>query len=165
MIIPDSVNSIGKYAFQDCVNLVSVTIPDSVTIIDYATFKGCSRLQKVSIGSSVTRIGFLAFEYCSSLRDVTIPKSVSRIQDEAFKHTGLQQIIFEGNAPIFGDSVFRYSSLFGPYNGGAYGKPGRVLITEGATGFGHNVIGVASANIGKINGVETANVGKVIGVD
>ena len=34
-----------------------------------------------------------------------------------------------------------------------------------ATGFGHATIGVASANIGRVNGVATANVGKVIGVD
>ena len=41
----------------------------------------------------------------------------------------------------------------------------RLDYTEGATGFGHKTIGVASANIGKISGVATANVGKVIGVD
>ena len=41
----------------------------------------------------------------------------------------------------------------------------RLSYTEGATGFGHKTIGVASANIGKISGVATANVGKVIGVD
>jgi len=41
----------------------------------------------------------------------------------------------------------------------------KLSYTEGATGFGHKTIGVASANIGKISGVATANVGKVIGVD
>ena len=41
----------------------------------------------------------------------------------------------------------------------------QLSYTEGATGFGHKTIGVASANIGKISGVATANVGKVIGVD
>ena len=34
-----------------------------------------------------------------------------------------------------------------------------------ASGYGHDVMGVASANIGKINGVATADIGKVIGVD
>jgi hypothetical protein len=33
-----------------------------------------------------------------------------------------------------------------------------------STGYGHDVIGVASANIGKVNGVATANIEKVIGV-
>ena len=122
--IPDSVNSIGKYAFQDCVNLYSVTIPDSVTIIDYATFKGCTRLAKVTIGNSVTSIGYFAFAYCNSLKSVTIPESVTRIRDEAFKYCGLNRICFKGNAPIFGYDVFIYSRL------------SKILITEGATGFG-----------------------------
>ena len=33
------------------------------------------------------------------------------------------------------------------------------------TGYGHSVIGVASANIGKINGVATGDIEKVNGVD
>jgi hypothetical protein len=36
--------------------------------------------------------------------------------------------------------------------------------TAAATGYANNVIGVASANIGKVNGVATANIDKVIGV-
>ena len=42
----------------------------------------------------------------------------------------------------------------------------KIDYTEGsAVGYGHDVVGVAAANIGKIKGVATANVGKVIGVD
>ena len=37
--------------------------------------------------------------------------------------------------------------------------------TEGTAGFGHKTIGVASANIGKVNGVATANIGKINTVD
>ena len=37
--------------------------------------------------------------------------------------------------------------------------------TAGAAGFGHKTIGVASANIGKVNGVATANIGKINTVD
>jgi hypothetical protein len=39
----------------------------------------------------------------------------------------------------------------------------KVTYTE-VTGYANDVIGVASANIGKVNGVATANIGKVIGV-
>ena len=35
----------------------------------------------------------------------------------------------------------------------------------GVSGFGHDVISVASGNISKVNGVATANIGKVISVD
>ena len=34
-----------------------------------------------------------------------------------------------------------------------------------ATGYTHNVMGVAAANIAKVNGVATANIDKINGVD
>ena len=39
--IPDSVTTIGDYAFSDCDSLTSVTIPDSVTTIGEYTFYDC----------------------------------------------------------------------------------------------------------------------------
>ena len=41
----------------------------------------------------------------------------------------------------------------------------RLSYTEGATGYGHKVLGVAAASISKVNGVATANIGKVNSVD
>ena len=46
-IIPNSVTSIGEYAFYHCSELTSVTIPNSITSIDKASFYGCSRLTKL----------------------------------------------------------------------------------------------------------------------
>ena len=40
LIIPNSVTSIGNYAFYYCKGLTSVTIPNSVTSIGYAAFSG-----------------------------------------------------------------------------------------------------------------------------
>jgi len=37
--------------------------------------------------------------------------------------------------------------------------------TAGSAGYGHDVVGVAAANIGKVNGVATANIGKINTVD
>ena len=40
--IPDSVTSIGEWAFSSYVGLTSVTIPDSVTDIGPSAFYGCA---------------------------------------------------------------------------------------------------------------------------
>ena len=83
LTIPNSVTSIGKYAFVNCSSLTSVTIPSSVTSIgDYAFC--CSGLTSVNIGNSVTSIGDGAFEGCSGLTSVTIPESVTSIGEYAF---------------------------------------------------------------------------------
>ena len=45
--IPNSVTSIGNYAFYGCSNLTSVTIPNSVTSIGYDAFYGCDNLKSI----------------------------------------------------------------------------------------------------------------------
>ncbi len=81
--IPNSVTSIGDYAFAYCDSLTSVTIPDSVTSIGEYAFFACS-LESVTIPDSVTSIGDYAFGYCIGLTSVTIPVSVISIGDKAF---------------------------------------------------------------------------------
>ena len=69
-IIPDSVTSIGSYAFSHCTSLSSIVIPDSVTSIEYKAFYCCTSLSSIVIPDSVTSICEFAFYGCKSLSDV-----------------------------------------------------------------------------------------------
>jgi len=69
--IPNSVTSIGNYAFTRCHDLTSVTIPSGVTSIGDYAFNDCSGLTSVTIPNSVTSIGDYAFSGCDSLTSVT----------------------------------------------------------------------------------------------
>ena len=82
--IPNSVTSIGEYAFYDCKALTSITIPDSVTSIGEYAFKYCESLTSITIPDSVTSIGYSAFEDCDALTSITIPNSVTHIGNHAF---------------------------------------------------------------------------------
>ena len=46
-IIPNSVTSIGNYAFYYCEDLTEVTIPNSVTSIGESAFEGCSKIRSI----------------------------------------------------------------------------------------------------------------------
>ena len=59
--IPDSVASIGEYAFYGCTSLTEITIPDSVTSIGDCSFWGCTSLTEITLPDSVTYIGYKAF--------------------------------------------------------------------------------------------------------
>ena len=84
LVIPDSVTSIGDYAFYECYSLTSIDIPDGVTSIGGDAFTWCSSLTSIDIPDGVTSIGNDAFYGCSSLTSVTIGKGVTSIGSYAF---------------------------------------------------------------------------------
>mgnify|MGYP003292205567 CR=1 FL=1 len=59
--IPSSVRTIGKNAFLDCEELLTVNIKDGVQYIGESAFNSCGKLVNVRIGSSVKEIGKNAF--------------------------------------------------------------------------------------------------------
>ena len=76
LVIPNSVTSIGDYAFSCCSSLTSVTIPNSVTSIGEGAFYRCTGLTSVTIPNSVTSIGEEAFRNCTRLSSVTIEADI-----------------------------------------------------------------------------------------
>ena len=113
--IPNSVTSIGEYAFYYCTDLASVTIPNSVTSIGEYAFCYCTGLTSVTIGNSVTSIGSSAFQGCSGLTSVTIPNNVTSIGNAAFRNcSGLTTLNF--NAINCNYSNFYYLSDHPFYN-------------------------------------------------
>ena len=88
LIIPNSVTSIGNYAFYGCSGFTSVTIPNSITSIGSSAFEDCSGLTSVTIPNSVTSIGESAFENCSGMASVTIGNGVTSIGNNVFVNCG-----------------------------------------------------------------------------
>ena len=106
-VIPDSVTSIGDYAFFNCSNLTSITIPDSVTSIGRCAFYECSGLRSVTIPNSVTSIGDGAFSKCSGLTSVTIGNSVTSIGESVFWNcSGLTSVTIGNSVSSIGDYAF-----------------------------------------------------------
>ncbi len=98
----DDLTVIPSSAFQNCVNITTISLPSEVTTISDGAFNGCTSLQEIFMGEKLETIGEYAFSKCSSLAMITIPESVKSIKAAAFAdcpnlmyvllHEGLQSI-------------------------------------------------------------------------
>ena len=105
--IPDSVTSIGDWAFAGCTNLTSVTIGNNVTSIGSSAFADCTSLTSVTIGNNVTSIGSFAFADCTSLTSVTIGNNVTSVGDCAFYNCdGLTSVTIGNSVTNIGYNAF-----------------------------------------------------------
>lgn len=82
--IPNSVTEIGDGIFSDCTALASVSLPENLTKISVGMFYGCKNLASIIIPEGVISIGRNAFYGCSSLTSLTIPEGVTSIGSSAF---------------------------------------------------------------------------------
>ena len=121
LTIPDSVTSIGDYAFRGCSGLTSVTIPDSVTSIGYAAFYGCSGLKDVYITDLAAWCNIEFDNYYSNpidyadnlylnnelITDLIIPDGVTSIGDYAFEGcSGLTSVTIPDSVTSIGNKAF-----------------------------------------------------------
>ena len=67
---PDTLVSIGNYAFANASLVTALDLGSSVTTVGQAAFQGCAKITEVTIPETVTYIGKYAFQYCNSLKSV-----------------------------------------------------------------------------------------------
>ena len=108
--IPNSVTSIGDYAFEYCDSLTSITIPDSVTSIGRWAFGGCDSLtdvyysgtetqwSNIDIGSSNDGLINATIHYNSTGPSI---KSVTHTQAVDSKHYGATKFKYTPEGEVY----------------------------------------------------------------
>ena len=111
IVISNSVTNIGKCAFYLCRSLSNIVVPNSVISIGDCAFSGCSSLSNIVIPDSVTHIGNGAFSGCSSLSNIVIPDSVIDIGNDAFSDCSfLSNIVIPDSVTDIGNDAFSHCS-------------------------------------------------------
>lgn len=128
VIIPDTIKTIGDYAFHQCIRLETVEIPDSVEYIGWNILESTPWLESqpegcviagdniliaytgsetnVVIPYGVKIIAGCAFEGCTSMMSVEIPETVREIGGLAF--SGCTQLT-ECNIPYGTETIGSYA--------------------------------------------------------
>ena len=101
-VVPETVTSIGGWAFRECASLQSVSIPNSVTEIGAYTFGECPLLSTVTLPQGLRAIESNLFYRCNALTSITIPASVTSISQYAFDYCyGLSSIVVESGNTVY----------------------------------------------------------------
>lgn len=97
--MPDTIVSIGDYAFECCGAMTAVKFSTMLKSIGKGAFSGCSQISSITIPDSVEKIGDGAFLYCAGCRSLTISSGLKSLGQFAF--AGMESLVtaqFRGNA-------------------------------------------------------------------
>lgn len=144
LIIPDAVTTIGDYAFNDCDGFTGLTLGYSLTTIGSYAFGGCNSLTGgLTFGNALTTIGDHAFNNCNGFTgSLTIPNSVTTIGNNAFYYcTGFIGDLTIGNSVTsIGESAFYHCSGFN----------GNLTIGNSVTTIGQNAFSTCNHFTGNL---------------
>lgn len=117
IILPDTLLSIGDYAFSSCKDMTSIEIPASVNSIGVSIFADCTSLTDISIASDNERYKEVdqviyskdgtTLVTCPVVGNVTIPDTVTEIADYAFYYnSNIQKITIPESVQTMGEGAF-----------------------------------------------------------
>lgn len=81
--VPESVISIGSFAFCGAYNLTKVTMYNSVRSIYESAFQGCFNLKEIRLSDTLSVLGKKALANCDELKELHLPASLYTIGEDA----------------------------------------------------------------------------------
>lgn len=98
VILPDSIETIGKYAFYGWKGLEKINMPKALVEIEEGAFSGCMNLEPVTFGPNIKRLGEQAFLGCMRNSKIELPNTIEYIGKFCFADSpSLKEIVLPNN--------------------------------------------------------------------
>lgn len=104
--LPDTLKTIGTYAFYNCTGLKHFTIPAGVTTLPTYCFGGCTALEGVDFPEGLTTINASAFRNCTALTSMVIPEGVTTMNGTMFYGCNNMKTLVLPSTLATGSSMF-----------------------------------------------------------
>lgn len=109
--LPDTVKTIGKFAFAQNRSLKEINIPQGVELISAECFFNCDSLKNIVLPESVTEIGNMAFRWCEGLESVEM-NGVFKVGNHAFDDCRkLENVAYSQHLKEVGTGAFNRCQL------------------------------------------------------
>ncbi|RDB59937.1 hypothetical protein C1878_14795 [Gordonibacter sp. 28C] len=86
LVKPDSLETVGSFAFALCENMVLAKLPDGLFSIEPGGFRGCESLDLAKLPDGIKTIDDWAFAECKQLKLSELPADITSIGDYAFAY-------------------------------------------------------------------------------
>lgn len=103
----ENAQSIGQWAFENCISLRNVHIGEKTENIYNTAFKNCTALATVNIPGSVQTLGRWLFEGCENLETITLNEGVRNLSQSTFYSCGVRSISIPSTVIEIPDWVFQ----------------------------------------------------------
>jgi len=114
-VLPEGVESISEGAFKGMRYIEKIVIRNTITSIGKNAFSNCMQLKTLEfeLGNDTAKltIGENAFENCSKIQSVTLPTRTEIIEAKAFYNVSMTSVSFPAGLTTIGDYAFSNSSL------------------------------------------------------
>lgn len=85
VIVPEGVTELGKYVFQGCAYMETLTLPEGLIKLGDGAINSCNSLRSIKFPDSLSDIGTDSLSFNKSLECLDIPVNVTRIRQNAVR--------------------------------------------------------------------------------
>lgn len=85
VIVPKGVTELGKYVFQGCAYMETLTLPEGLIKLGDGAINSCNSLRSIKFPDSLSDIGTDSLSFNKSLECLDIPVNVTRIRQNAVR--------------------------------------------------------------------------------
>lgn len=108
VVFPQTLQRIGKKAFNNCTNLKTVNFPSSLRVIEDGAF-GSTALESVILPNGIEYIGASAFSR-ARISTISLPSSLTFIGNSAFEGNTISEIVWPASVPIVPAYCFSHNN-------------------------------------------------------